>query len=388
MKNFNKTKPLFRYHYLFLCMAITLANTTVNAHESVPLDLQKHFTNCNINIGKRIIKCNTTDQITAALANAQPGDEIIIASGTYLGANKIKDAIGANVLFTCGNDGTASDPIILRGEDSKNRPHLMPAEALEYSGPVMSITGDYWILKDIEFTHGNKGIMLDTANNCQLINLNVHSIRQEAIHVRSGSSNNLIKGCQVFDTGNGTPADAGYGEAIYIGSDKKHHEKYAPNCNNNTIEYCTIGPNVRAEGIDIKEGTENTIIRNNTFSASGISGINSADAFIDIKGSYCFVYNNTFNVDDSVVLMSGIDFQQRTAEKSGYRLAIYNNTFNLGSRAAEIATVRKKGGTPSEIHLWQNIRIPATPDFPTSNPESSMTTALVTNTIPSWNVTN
>jgi parallel beta-helix repeat protein len=328
----------------------------------------------------RVINCNTIEQITAALADARPGDEIIIAPGTYSSAKKVKDGIANFNYFSCLADGTATNPITLRGASSTNIPILRVAASLEFSGPVLGVTGDYWIIKDLEFSHGSKGIFLDSANNCQLINVSVNTIADEGIHLRTSSKNNLIKNCKIRNVG---VVRGGNGEGIYVGSDFKVHGTYPPDCDGNIIEGCIIGPDVRAEGIDVKEGTQNTIIRNNTFSASGISGLNSGDAFVDLKGGFTYVYNNTFNIDGSTILASGIDFQERDkGVNTGFRNAIFNNTFNLGSRASSIPTARKKGGNPRETHIWNNTRNPSSQDFPNSDG----TEAVVTKSCPSWNI--
>jgi endoglucanase len=325
----------------------------------------------------RTINCSTIQQIVDAMANAQPGDDIVIAAGTYNATNKIVDAIGKFNYFTGGANGTSANPITLRGASSTNRPILKAADANKYGATIMSITGDYWIVKDIEFTLGQKGLILDGANHCKLINLSVHTISDEAVHIRSGSSNNLLQNCQVYNAGEVQP---GFGEGIYVGSDQSQHTTYNPNCDNNIIENCKIGPNVRAEGIDIKEGTQFTIVRNCTFSGAGISGVNSADAFIDVKGGNTFIHNNTFNIDGSTIIASCMDFQQRTGVNSGFRIAMFNNTFNLGSNAANIPTARKKGGTPSQVHIWNNTRVPNPNDFPAG------TLDFVTLSCPTWNI--
>jgi endoglucanase len=375
-----KTKNQYFKNILFNCLFFTISifSLTLNANslstkENVSKSIKKKL------MATRVVNCNTIDQIIAALADARAGDEIIIAPGTYSSSKKTKDGIGKFSYFACLADGTASNPIILRGANSTNIPILRVIAGSEYSSPVMSITGDHWILKDIELSYGNKGIFLDTANNCQLINVNVNNIGDEGIHFRSGSSNNLVKNCKIYNVGVKQP---GFGEGIYIGSDQKQHGTYNPSCNNNIVEGCTIGPDVRAEGIDVKEGTLNTIIRNNTFSGSGISGANSADAFVDTKGGLIFIYANTFNIDGSNVIASGVDFQQRNGDKSGNRIAIFNNTFNLGSKSGEIPTARKKGGDPSEIHVWDNKRNPNSIDFPVSDGSLK----FITQSCPSWNI--
>ncbi|MBE0390204.1 Ig-like domain-containing protein [Flavobacterium sp. PL002] len=330
-------------------------------------------------LATRTIICTTVAQIKAAMADAQPGDEIIINPGVYLSDSKVIDGINKYNCFSGLANGTTSKPIILRGSSTTNKTILKPASNLDLTTPVLGITGDYWIIKDLEISNGLRGVNLDTANNCQLINLEIHTIAQEALHIRSNSSYNLVQNCKIYNTGITSP---GYGEGIYIGTDQASHSSYSPNCDNNTIEGCTFGPNIKAECIDIKEGTQYTIVRNCTFTAAGISNVNSADAFMDIKGGYTFVYNNTFNADNETNLASCIDFQQRTGTNSGYRIAIFNNTFNLGSSKASIPTARKKGGTPSEIHIWGNTRNPNSADFP----DSDGTTNYVTTLCPSWNI--
>jgi endoglucanase len=339
----------------------------------------------------RTINCSTLTEILTAMANAQAGDEIIIQPGTYESVMKIKDIYAKFNYFSCGANGTAANPIILRGASSTNIPVLRVAESLKFLGPTLGITGDYWIIKDLEFSNGQKGIMMDGAYNCQLINVTVHTTGEEAIHLRHGSSNNLIQNCKIYNAG---IQDPGNGEGIYVGSDQKVHfnptavpnSTYDPNVLNNTIEGCTFGVDIRAEAIDVKEGSQNTIIRNCSFLATGISGMNSADSFIDLKGGYVYVYGNTFDVGTSTIIASAVDFQQRDAgTNTGYRQAIFNNTLLLGSRSF-IPTARRQGGKPSEIHVWNNTRTPASADFPTADPQTPVTLKYVIQTCPAWNI--
>ncbi|AUC74935.1 cellulase family glycosylhydrolase [Olleya sp. Bg11-27] len=328
--------------------------------------------------GPTTSQCNTIECIRNAMETAQAGDEIIIASGTYNFEDKIKGAFNHNVYLYGSANGNSANPIILRGANAANPPVF---NGLDYTdGYLISIEGDYWAIKDIAFTTGSKGIVLDNSNHSTLQNLIVHDIGEEAIHLRDGSSYNIVTSCNIYNTGRTQP---GFGEGLYVGSDKAQHDTYQSACNDNTIENCVIGPNVTAEGVDIKEGTMNTIIRNCIFSAEGISGINSADAFINLKGAYGFVYGNTFNVDGSSVINTGIDFLDRgTGFNTGYRNAIFNNTFNLGNRASEISTARKKQGSPEQTHVWDNIRNPSSLDFPISDGTEN----VVTPSCPVWNI--
>ncbi len=324
------------------------------------------------------IECSTVDCILKAMKNAKPGDEIIIAEGIYIPREK-DNTNGKASRFFSDKNGTQEKPIIIRAKNP-NKPPILKAPEGSYDGYVMRILGDFWHVKDLIMEDGSKGLVFDNANNGIISNITVRDIGEEGIHLRDGSSNNLVINCNVSNTGVKKP---GFGEGIYVGSDKsQHNNPYDPDCDNNTIENCVVGPNVAAECFDIKEGTTNTIIRNCTLSAKGITGENSADAFIDLKGTYTFVYNNTFNLDNSNVINAVIDFQDRkTGYKTGNRNAVFNNTFNLGNRANEIPSMRAKGGKPSEIHFWNNKRNPSGVD-----PISNFSLKAMVLSCPSWNI--
>ncbi|MFD2787704.1 Ig-like domain-containing protein [Hymenobacter rubripertinctus] len=322
-----------------------------------------------------VINCSSVAAIQNALANAKPGDEIVVAAGTYKSLTVTDLA-----WFSAKASGTAAQPITLRGASATNRPILEGAGPSTAGYVLRILGGNYWKIKDLELRQGSKGLVFDNVSFGQITNVSVHDVADEALHLRDGSGRNVVDGCQIYNTGLVQP---GYGEGIYIGSDVGQHDKYRPHCDFNTVQNCTIGPNVAAEGLDLKEGTRGTIIRNNTFSAQGISGVNSADAFIDLKGSYAFVYGNTFNRAGSTVLASGLDILDRgLPSRTADSLAIFNNTFNLQTAGGQIPTVRKKQGSPSNIHVWNNTRVPNTPDFPLSDGTES----IITKSCPSWNM--
>lgn len=96
------------------------------------------------------------------------------------------------------------------------------------------------------------------------------SLGEEAIHVRDGSSDVLIERNSIHNTG---LSRSGYGEGIYVGSDKSVHYYYNATVSFVTIRDNMIGPNVRAEGIDVKEGTHDVRILKNTGSQPMTLGI-------------------------------------------------------------------------------------------------------------------
>jgi len=226
---------------------------------------------------KPIIVTNSS-QLKRALATAKPGDSIILKDGVYEG----KFVIEASA------SGTKAAPIILTG----GRNAVLDAGSIE-TGYVLFLKANYWKLKGFTVQNGLKGIVTDGANYNVIDGLLVTQLGEEAIHFRTFSKHNIVRNSEVTHTGKKRP---GYGEAIYIGSAYSNWAKYADSkpdqCDSNQVLNNKLGPFVTAECIDVKEGTTGGIISGNNFEAKGITGENSADSWMDIKGNYYLIENN------------------------------------------------------------------------------------------------
>jgi hypothetical protein len=111
----------------------------------------------------------------------------------------------------------------------------------------------------------------------------VFRIGDEAIHFRDNSTDNLVRNSEISDTGLREP---GFGEGLYFGQARSNWVNGQPDrSDRNKAINNRIGPNVRAEHLDLKEGTTGGEIRGNTFDGAGQSGANSADSWIDAKGN-------------------------------------------------------------------------------------------------------
>ncbi|WAC40541.1 chondroitinase-B domain-containing protein [Pedobacter sp. SL55] len=230
-----------------------------------------------------------SSQLKRALATAKPGDSIILKDGVYEG----KFVIEASA------SGTKNEPIVLTG----GRNAILDAGSIE-TGYVLSLKANYWKLKGFTVKNGLKGIVADGANYNVIDGVFVTQLGEEGIHFRTFSKHNTVKNSEVTHTGKKRP---GYGEAIYIGSAYSNWAKYtngAPDkCDSNQVLNNKLGPFVTAECIDVKEGTTGGIIKGNTFEAQGITGENSADSWMDIKGNYYLIANNIgYNTQPSVLL--------------------------------------------------------------------------------------
>jgi len=245
-------------------------------------------------------------EIHTALKSAQPGDEIVISSGSYVGKLGANSSGFGSAYFNSDMSGTKEKPIIIRSEDPENPVTLMGERT--GTGYVFRITGDYWIIQDINFSTAQKGIMLDNASYNIIRNCSVDNVGQEGIHFRDNSCYNLLENSSVTNTGLQT---AGFGEGIYVGSANSAWSSHGSACDYNTIRGCTLGPGITAEHFDIKEGTTGTIIEDCIMDGTGISGANYADSFVDLKGDNAIVRNNICYRNGNTVIVDAFQLHNQ-----------------------------------------------------------------------------
>jgi hypothetical protein len=216
----------------------------------------------------------TGAELTRALARAVPGDSIQLSSGRYTGA------------FTATAKGTADRPIFLCG----------PRDAVLDDGDVK---GDYvfhldgatyWRLVGFTVTNGQKGVVADKTHDSVIQGLTVRHVGDEGIHLRDNSTDNVVLDNSVRDTG--LRRDK-FGEGVYVGSAVSNWCRYSDcgpdRSDRNVVKDNTI-TGVRAEAVDVKEGTTGGVVDGNTFDGSDITG---ADSWVDVKGNNWLVVDNT-----------------------------------------------------------------------------------------------
>ncbi|MCX6209251.1 MAG: right-handed parallel beta-helix repeat-containing protein [Bacteroidetes bacterium] len=239
-------------------------------------------------VASKTIDVYNSIDLQAALNNAKAGDHIVLKDGIYNG----------NFIIPSSANGTSDKPITLSG--SKNV--ILDGNTIA-KGYVLHLQASYWIIKDITITNGLKGLMCDGANYNTIDNIAVNNIGEEGIHFRKFSSHNVLQNSIVTNTGLKT---ADYGEGVYIGTAVSNWSKYTngleDKCDSNKVINNTIGPNITAECIDVKEGSTGGVIRGNHFNSKGITGANSGDSWMDVKGNGYLIENNTgFNPTGSVL---------------------------------------------------------------------------------------
>lgn len=259
---------------------------------------------------------NNEAQLIKALNTAKPGDVIKLNDGIYKG----------NFIIPASSSGLANKPITLMG--SKNA--ILDGNSMQ-TGYVLYLKANYFTIKGITIKNGLKGLVTDGANFNVIDGIFVTQIGEEAVHFRKFSKHNVIQNSEITYTGLKTPD---YGEGIYIGTAVSNWLKISngepDKCDSNKVLNNKIGPFVAAECIDIKEGTTGGLIKGNTFEAQGITGANSADSWIDVKGNYYLIEGNTGNNAQPSVLKDGYQINCAVAGWGCYN-EFKNNICNVNA---------------------------------------------------------
>ncbi len=217
------------------------------------------------------VRVGTSAQLSAALASITPGTIIELATDTTFTGN-----------FKAAKSGTSSSRITLKGPRSA----VIKASA----GRTLELTGSYWNLTGFTITGGQKGLMATGVKNTVVDGIKVTGVGHEGIHFQYTSTDNVVKNSEITDTGR---EYAGYGEGIYFGSATSNWPGGTPDrSDRNKALGNKIGPNVRAESIDIKEGTTGGELRGNVFDGTGQTGEHFADSWVDMKGNGYLVADN------------------------------------------------------------------------------------------------
>jgi hypothetical protein len=210
--------------------------------------------------------------LTRALAAVRPGGTILLADGEYRGN------------FTATTRADAARPITLCG----SRAAVLTAAG----GYVLHLAGaSHWRLTGFSVRGGQKGVVTDRAVGNVLDGLFVEGTGQEAVHLRSASTDNVIRRSTIRRTG---LADPRFGEGVYVGSAVNNWPRYSgggpDRSDRNLVEGNSV-TDTTAECVDVKEGTTGGVVRGNRLSGRGLVP-GAADSVIDVKGNGWTVRDN------------------------------------------------------------------------------------------------
>ncbi len=195
------------------------------------------------------------DDLFARLAALVAGDEVIVHAGTY--------TTPGQVLVTWA--GTEAAPIVVRAA-----PGARPVIAGMPSQNVLDLGGSYFTLRGFEVRGGSHGVRLAATDHATLEDLVLHDLGDVGISCnRPGQHCSFVtlRRNEIYDTGK---AAGGTGEGMYLGC---------------TAAACTFRDSLvegnyvhdlggdQGDGIEIKTGAANVVVRDNVIVRSKYPGI-------------------------------------------------------------------------------------------------------------------
>ena len=210
--------------------------------------------------------------LAGALDAAAPGDVIGLAAGTYRGRFVATVDAGADPIWLCG----PRDAVLDGGG-------IKQGYGLHLDGAAG------WRVIGFTVRNAQKGVMADGATDLVIEGLLVEDIGDEAIHLRAFSTDNVVRGNEIRDTGQRREK---FGEGIYVGTAQSNwckHTDCEPDRSDRNEIVANLVYGTTAEGLDVKEGTTGGIARDNVFGGEALGG---ADSWVDAKGNdWTFVGN-------------------------------------------------------------------------------------------------
>ncbi len=242
----------------------------------------------------RTVNASTMTGLVSALANALPGDCILLATGTY----------GLDSGLVISRSGTVSAPIVVQGQGS--------GTIIQVNQRAFFVDGNYVQLRRLRITNFNTvGLWLRGVTGVVLDSLEVDHTLQEAVALKFGSHDNIVSNSWIHDTGIQTPQ---FGEGVYVGGKTQDGLGLDYSATGNQVLNNHFGPNVRAEGVDVKEGADSTFIRGNFFDGTGAVFINYATvSLINVVANYVTIDSNYLQYGDP----EGVSFVQGVGTMTG-----------------------------------------------------------------------
>ncbi|MFI9007784.1 cellulose binding domain-containing protein [Actinosynnema sp. NPDC053489] len=306
--------------------------------------------------GGSAVDVSTAGQLRAALDAAVPGQTIRMAPGVYRGS------------FVITRPGSASAPVTLTGPadavlvndgPSGSGPGCPVPTAGWDSGYGLWLYGaPYWNLAGFAVRESKKGIVVDDSHHVVIDRVRVDHVDEEGVHFRRSSADGVLRDSVITDTGLAQP---GYGEGVYLGSASSN---WACHGNSGGVDRSDrvqvlgnrVGPGVAAEHVDVKEGTVGGVIRGNAFDGTGISGENSADSWVDVKGVGYLIEGNTGTFAAPGVFANGYETHNPATTPSfanGCGNVWRDNRSDLGGvgqYAIRITSTSKCADRPNVVH--------------------------------------
>lgn len=266
------------------------------------------------------IDITPSGDLRAAIAALRPGDELVLAGGTYTFSSRF----GVTIV------GTQQQPITIRAKTGEKPRIHMNTNAQN----IIEVQGSRYVtFRGIEFTGGSHGIRLMDSDFVTIEECEVHETGDVAISANSGGT---YEGLRLLR--NHIHHTHGTGEGMYLGCNNNACRLANSLIEGNYIHNTDNADVVQGDGIELKEGSYGNIVRDNVIHDTNYPGIIV----------YSTVGNGAQNIiEGNVIWNSGDNAIQAAAD------VIIRNNIILGV----VAFQAHQAGSPGNIELVHNTII-------------------------------
>jgi hypothetical protein len=265
-----------------------------------------------------------SDDVESIINGMGPGDELVLDDGTYT----------IDQRFYIDIAGTESQPIIIRAADGAT-PHFVQTTGEN----IWDIDAAYVEIRGLEFSEGSAGLRFQSLDHVTVEDCEIHDTGDVALRMNDGGqvyeSPRIIHN-HIHDTNN-------TGEGMYLGCNEDGCQVANGQFIGNYVHH-TNGPTVdQGDGIELKEGSFDNVIRDNvihdtnypcilTYSAVGNGGPNVIERNV--------LWNCAMSIGDNGI--------QSAAD------AIIRNNIILSAGGTGIAMQPHQNGAPSNLTVVHN----------------------------------
>ena len=272
-----------------------------------------------------ISEVTVNDDLRAAIADLQPGDELLLNAGTYVMSSRF------NIVVV----GDASRPIVIRAKDGAD---VLISMNTGNQNILEVMDSRHLELRNLRFTGGSHGIRLMNSDFITIEGCEIFETGDVAISANSGGTYEglVIRSNHIHNT-NDT------GEGMYLGCNND-----ACRVQNSLIEFNYIhhtnGPTVvQGDGIELKEGSSGNIIRHNvihdthypgilTYSTRGNGPPNIIEGnLIWNTEDYAIQSAADSIIRNNIILSSGIGLQPHQAGSPSNQQVVHNTIIVNGN---------------------------------------------------------
>ncbi len=269
------------------------------------------------------IEAGPGDGIENIIRGLGPGDVLILADGIY----------DINERFSFDIAGTAAQPITIRAAAGA-RPHFRQLAGQN----IWDIRASHVVIQGLEFSQGSAGLRIEAAAHLTIADCTIHDTADVAL--RLNDSGQTYQAVRILR--NHIHHTSGTGEGMYLGCNADGCRLAGALIAGNHVHH-TDGPGVsQGDGIELKEGSHDCIIRDNVIHHTNYPCILT----------YSTVGNGGPNRIEGNVLWACGDHGIQTAAD-----AVIRNNILLGARYEGIALQPHQAGSPANLRIVHNTVI-------------------------------